>query len=245
VRGIEELIEGAVRKGVEGLETVPVAFSGGLDSSLVALLASKFVKVECVVAGVKGKGDFSSAEEAARLLNLPLRKIEFEVDETLVEEVSQTIGSTDSVQVSLAIPLYCLCGKLDRKVLLLGQGADELFLGYEKYYSGRGDWKMDLAALISGNCERDRKAAGRWGVRIITPFLDEELVAAISAIPESERLSDPVLRKAVLRRAAINLGLPEKLALAPKKAMQYSTGALRAVELLKKNKNRDIGEGEK
>ncbi len=228
---VPSLIEAAVMKRVRGLGRVHVAFSGGLDSSLVAMLAARHTKVTCVVCACEGAPDFEAAEKGARLLNLPLRKVEMKPDGKLFSQVARAIETQDRMQVEIAAPLYSLCRALGPRVLLTGQGADELFLGYARYYQGvtaqqaGGASLDDVRNIGERNCERDDMAAMAGGTELRAPFLDLVLVGAALSIPAGVRSSDPVLRKAVLRQAARKLGLPKELSLAPKKAIQYSSGA--------------------
>ena len=235
---LPELIEGAVEKRVFGLERATVAFSGGVDSAIVGKIASeRLEKTTCIVAGIPGSLDFERAENSAKLLGLNLRKMELKVNERTLGEVSKAIESVDPVQMGIALPLYSIAKKARGKVILTGQGADELFCGYRKYYSvpekeAEKLHKKDVLSIGERNCERDDLAVGQFGKELRQPFLDREIVNFALGLKIGEKLADRENRKIILRRAAVSLGIPEKIAFEPKKAIQYSTGVMREIERL-------------
>ncbi len=233
---LPELIELAVEKMVFGLERATVAFSGGVDSAIVGKIASeRLKKTTCIVAGIPGSQDFERAENAANLLGLKLRKIVLKVNEKTLQEVSETIETADPVQIGIAFSPYSIAKKAKGNVILTGQGADELFCGYRKYYSVPEEeaeklHRADVFSIGEKNCERDYMAAGKFGKELRQPFLDREIVNFALGLKIGEKLADRENRKIILRKAAISLGIPEKIAFEPKKAIQYSTGVMREIE---------------
>lgn len=238
---IPALVSKAVEKRAKGIGKITVAFSGGVDSSIVAKLASNWAQVNFATVGIPGSPDFERAEKAAELLNLPKpKKIEFKLTTRLVSEVSRAIETSNPMQIQIAIPLYVLAKKTKNKVILTGQGADELFLGYKRYYStpkdrAKADSIADVLSIGERNCERDDLAVGAFGKELRQPFLDRSLIEASLGIPFSEKASDKENRKIILRKAAIELGLPREIAFAPKKAVQHSTGVSREFAKIGKN----------
>jgi asparagine synthase (glutamine-hydrolysing) len=122
------------------------------------------------------------------------------------------------------------------KILLLGQLADELFGGYAKYadaLSRRGEeaartmMEDDLREYSNRGRARDLAACRRF-VQAKLPFEAEKIVSFASKLPMSHRFRNGE-RKALLRRAAVLLGVPTELASAPKKAAQYSSGIQKLV----------------
>ena len=229
------LLEESVASVVEGEQRVAVAFSGGLDSSVLALCASRRTEVVACTAYAKGAGDSTKARRAAELLGIPIATAE--VDPGSIREA---LGSLDVpfVPTLMDRSLWCLYSVTSRvakesgaRVMLLGQLADELFGGYAKYLETlRREGPVAARAMMADDAKeyslrgrvRDVAACGRT-VEARFPFESEALVSFASTLPLSFKLRDGV-RKAVLRRAAVNLGLPEVLAGAPKKAAQYSSG---------------------
>jgi len=139
--------------------------------------------------------------------------------------------------------LWCLYSVVSRKaaergaeVIMLGQLADELFGGYAKYQatlSASGEeaavamMEKDLKDYEERGRVRDENACSRW-LEPRFPFAEKEVVDLGRSIPISFKIRGGV-RKAVLREAAVVLGVPAEPASAAKKAAQYSSGIQKIV----------------
>ncbi|MEM2386355.1 MAG: asparagine synthase C-terminal domain-containing protein, partial [Candidatus Bathyarchaeia archaeon] len=244
----------SVTERTAGLNRVAVAFSGGLDSSLIAHLAKKLgVDVHLVHVSLEGQSETLHAEEAASLLGLPIHKHLYRVEdvESVLPKVLWCIESTELVKTSIAIPLFWAAEKaaeLGFKVLLTGQGADELFGGYRRYltlYTRFGEnaakkaMLSDIAKMHEENFERDFKVCSFHNVELRVPFASYPIVEFALGLPLAMKMAsrDYVLRKFALRKAAEKFGLPSQIASRPKKAVQYATGVDKALRKLAKNKN--------
>ena len=225
---------------MEGERRVAVAFSGGLDSSLMAKCASKHVEVVACVAYAKGSGDAQRARQAAEALGLQLA-----ASEVTEEEVRGALAAIELPfePTLMDKSLWCLYSAVARsardlgvRVLLLGQLADELFGGYAKYAEAvSAEGEASARSMMSADA---REYSSRGRVRDVSaceglveprfPFEAIELVEFAASIPVSFKIRDGV-RKAVLRRAARKLGVPEQIAFAPKKAAQYSSGVQKLI----------------
>ncbi len=236
-----KLLEESVRVRVHGVKEVAVAFSGGLDSSVVAFLAKKCgVQVQLVHVSLAGQPETEDAKKVAEALELPLSVHFFgaeEVEKT-VPKVVGLIEEPDPVKTAVGIPLYWVAQKTAEAgldVLLAGQGADELFGGYQRYvneYITYGEEKVgqtmfnDVVRLPQSNLERDKKICGFHGVDLRLPFASfavAEFALSLPLVLKIERKQDG-LRKLVLRKLARDFGLPEIVVNKPKKAVQYATG---------------------
>jgi len=232
----------AVAAGRE--ERIGVAFSGGLDSSILVACAKHQSKVVALTGFAKGAGDDARARRAAAELGVDIIATEL----TLNGAKESLAGRSFPFPPSLMDrSLWCLYATVSRsardaglKVMLLGQLADELFGGYAKYAKAleeRGEavaramMSSDYRDYASRGKVRDIGACSPW-VEPRLPFESEELAELTSSMPMSFFIRDGV-RKAVLRRAAGVLGVPEDLAGAPKKAAQYSSGAQKLVSSLR------------
>ncbi len=252
---LESLLERSVRIRVQRVKELAVAFSGGLDSSVIAFIAKKYVgSVNLVHVSLRSKSETEDAKRAAEELNLPLSVHLFEaraVEET-ASKVVALIEEPDPVKVAIGTPFYWVAqetAEAGLSVLLAGQGADELFGGYQRYvdeYLSHGEAAIrrtmfnDVVKLPASNLERDEKICGFHGVELRLPFASFALAELAANLPVSlkiERRRDG-LRKLVLRRLASRLGLPESIACKPKKAVQYATGV--SVVLSKTAKNRGL-----
>lgn len=223
---------------VEGRSRVAVAFSGGLDSSIIASCAKKRTGVVACSAFVEETLDSRSASRGAAILG-----IELMATRLTREAVASELKEMDlPFQTSLMDrSLWCLYSIVSRsaaiggaEVIMLGQLADELFGGYAKYQAALTDEGEDAAAALMDQdireyqmkgMTRDVNACSRW-LEPRFPFAEKEVVGLGRSIPVSFKLRGGV-RKAVLREAAVVLGVPGELANAPKKAAQYSSGIQR------------------
>jgi asparagine synthase (glutamine-hydrolysing) len=220
-----------------------IAFSGGLDSSLLAALSRE---AELYSVGMAGSHDVRQTKKAADLLGsdnkLHLHELTIEEVESALPDVMRDVESSDPLKVSIAMPLF-FASKNARndgvRVMLSGQGADELFAGYKRYESMEpgeleSALRNDLDSIAANNLERDDAVTMANAVELRVPYLDKEVVELALRIAPQLKICNGV-RKYILRLAAAKL-LPEELAWKEKKAAQYSSGIYSALEkLAKKN----------
>jgi len=250
---VRDLLLEATRKRVADVEEVSVAFSGGLDSSLIAVLAKNCgAKVFLVSASLKNQPEIQFTERAAEALGLPLRleTYEFKDVEAVVSQVLQLIGEPDAMKLSIAIPFYWTAetaSKLGYRVLLTGQLSDELFGGYHRYlheYAKHGleavreAMRRDVVSSYEMNFQGFFPVCARHGVELRLPFADREVINFALSLPVSLNIAsaDDRLRKRVLRKTAQLLNLPQFIVNKPKKAVQYATGVDKTLRKLAKNK---------
>jgi asparagine synthase (glutamine-hydrolysing) len=238
---LQKLIEHSIRIRVNDKKEVAVAFSGGLDSSVIAFLTKKCGAHACLVhVSLHGQRDTEEAKKAADELNLPLSCFMFEKEdvEKTIPKVVELVEDPDPVKVAVGIPFYWAAKKTAESglsVLLAGQGADEIFGGYQRYvneYLSQGTEKLrhtmfaDVIRLHESNIERDEKICGFHNVELRLPFASFQVAEFALSLPielKIRRKSDG-LRKIVLRKMAKNMGLPLNIVEKPKRAVQYSTG---------------------
>lgn len=237
---LARLIDESVAKAVSGHSKVAVAFSGGLDSSVVARCARDKTKVLACTAFVRGSRDSRSAEQGAAALGIELMTTELTKDLVDSELNEMTLGFQPTLMDrSLWCIYYAVARTASRagaEKILLGQLSDELFGGYAKYESalashGKGQaadcMDMDIEEYMTRGIARDTNACSAW-LEPGFPFTEKAVVEFGRSIPVSYKIRDGV-RKAVLREAASILGVPEELASAAKKAAQYSSGIQKIV----------------
>ncbi|MGZ4918729.1 MAG: asparagine synthase family protein [Halobacteriota archaeon] len=238
---------GLLKAVTSELELVPsgVAFSGGLDSSLLCGLITGMEK-NYYATGLPGSLDVKNAQRAARLLGIHLDILEFSlIDiESVLPHVLATIENCDPMHVALSIPQHVITQQAATdgyKTVVTGQGADELFAGYRKYQTLASAEPRDVnAALVTdihniaaNNLERDNLIAAANSVDLVLPYLDPRVVALGLSIDWTLKLKDGI-NKYVLRKVAKQV-LPLELACKQKKAMQYGTGVTSALRRLARN----------
>jgi len=251
-RALQLLLLESTRKRVSDLEAVAVAFSGGVDSSVVAVLAENVgLDVQLISVGLEGQRDVLFAEKAAEALGLPLHLQTYTVDE-LEQTLNKVLWLTEEpnpVNACIAVPFYWLAetaSKMGYPILLAGQGADELFGGYHRYlteYNKSGaeavKQKMfhDIQNAYQANFQRDNQVCSYHGVELRLPFIDRDVVDFGLRLPLSLKINsvEDRLRKRALRRVACNLEIPSFIADKPKKAVQYTTGVTKALQRLAKD----------
>ncbi len=227
-------LESAVLKRLMGDVPVGVFLSGGLDSSLVAaFMRPHALKLHSFTAGMKGAPDLDAAREVAKALGTEHHELLYTKDDVLaaLPSVIYHLESFDAPLVRSAIPNFFLARLASRyvKVVLSGEGADELFAGYA--YLGQ---KKDGAALREEldriterlqdtNLQRGDRMTMASGLEARVPFLDLNLVRFVSRLPIEMIAPGPGrIEKWLLREACRGL-LPDQIL--ERRKLKFSEGA--------------------
>jgi asparagine synthase (glutamine-hydrolysing) len=241
VEAYRKALVDAMEKRVQDFQRIGIIFSGGIDSVLIAYLAAKMVpEVICYTGGVTGSSDIIYARQIADRLGLNLKVCELSQEgmERLIPEVMNVIEDSNAGQVEVALPVYCavkLAHEDGIKVMLTGQGADELFGGYSWYAKvvEKEGYKMlrrrmieDLLLLYKETLEREDKITMAHSIELREPFLDPEVikVALATSLRLNVRGGDDSFGKHVHRKLAETLGIPRDIAYRIKEAAQHGSG---------------------
>lgn len=232
----KSLVE-AVRKRVDGHDRVGIIFSGGVDSVLIARIAQRLgVDVRCYAGGLPGSSDVDLSRVAAHALGMPLAVSELDHDR-IASELPLILGAIESanhLQVDVAIPIYFAVKRAAQdgiRVMLTGQGADELFAGYQWYpeiltrsgaESLRDSLWGDLGNLYKDTLEREDKITMFHSIELRVPYLDPAVVSTAMRIAPTLKIRDGEL-KYLHRKLAEESGVPHAIAWRPKEAAQHGS----------------------
>ena len=247
-RQLQALLLESTKERLSDTKKAAVAFSGGLDSSLVAILGRICgIEVQLITVGLENRRELHHARAAAKALDLPLHLQTYTQDdfEQTLPKVLWLIEEPDVMKAGVAIPIYWtaqIASKLAFRILLAGQGADELFGGYQRYlrdYAAgnevlRASMYHDVITCHEKNFQRDDQACSFHKVELRLPFADQNIVDFSLAVPTHLKIASPEdhLRKRLLRLTAQNLGMPPFIVNRRKKAVQYATGVNKALRRL-------------
>ncbi len=248
---IEELrssLEQAVHRQMMSDVPYGVLLSGGLDSSIISAVTKKFAarrietddrneawwpQLHSFAVGLEGSPDLAAAREVADHIGTVHHEIHITLDEGLdaVRDVIYFLETYDVTTVRAATPMYLMARVIKSmgvKMVLSGEGADEVFGGYLYFHKAPGPREFHeetvrkLGKLYLYDCLRANKALAAWGVEGRVPFLDKEFLdVAMRLNPADKMAADGRMEKWILRKA-FEKYLPEKIAWRQKE--QFSDG---------------------
>jgi asparagine synthase (glutamine-hydrolysing) len=225
---LRDALEGAVHRQLMADVPYGVLLSGGLDSSLVAACAARFARdriedddhseawwphLHSFAIGLEGAPDLAAAQVAADALGTVHHPFVYTFQEGLdaLPEVIAHIESYDVTTVRASTPMYLLARRIKAmgvKMVLSGEGSDELFGGYLYFHKApsaeafHAETVRKLDALHQYDCLRANKSMAAWGVEARVPFLDLEFVDVAMSIDAADKMAgDGRIEKAVLREA--------------------------------------------
>ncbi|MCX6773022.1 MAG: asparagine synthase C-terminal domain-containing protein [Candidatus Micrarchaeota archaeon] len=213
---------------------VAILFSGGLDSATIATVAKMFTSAPLLVtAGIEGSADLISARKIAAELNLPHKEVILTEEEIIqVYKKCYKIRNGDMLKVELMVPVFSCCREAARAGkwrILSGSGAEELFIGYDRYFKKKGkvlekQLAKEIKELPNGDCGSQELVAKNFGMHAGWPFLYPPFLNEVLSLPLKDRLGTRESKKPLLRAIAAELGVPQDAIDRRKKAMQYGSG---------------------
>lgn len=233
-------LDQAVRSSVSGSEKTAVAFSGGLDSSIITYLVSKYSMPMLFCVGFKDSHDAINAKKSAELLGFELNMIRLEEMDLgkYFEKTVELVGTTDRLITDLNVPLYIILEEIEKHgfdKLVLGQGADTLFGGFARYpYSENFGSEIieDIKNIGKTNLVYNYKIFDHFKMKPVYPFLEKEVVdIAVKADPGLKIRNG--VQKYILREA-FRENLPKEIIEQKKKSFQYGSGIHKALRKLSK-----------
>ncbi|KAK8928388.1 Asparagine synthetase [glutamine-hydrolyzing] 2 [Platanthera zijinensis] len=223
---LRQAFEQAVLKRLMADVPFGVLLSGGLDSSLVASVASRYLNESKVAKqwgsqlhtfciGLKGSPDLKAAREVANYLGTFHHEFHFTVQEGIdaLEEVIYHVETYDVTTIRASTPMFLMSRKIKSlgvKMVLSGEGSDEIFGGYLYFHKAPNKEELHLEtcrkikALHLYDCLRANKATSAWGLEARVPFLDKKFISIAMNIDPEWKMIRPDLgriEKWVLRNA--------------------------------------------
>lgn len=236
---IRDTLIAAVERLLDADVPVGALLSGGLDSSIVTAIAARAARREgrrfpTFAVGLEGSEDLLAARQVADALGTDHSERVYTHAELIdwVPEVIRVIESFDPSLVHSSVPNLLVSKLAARsvKVVLIGEGADELFAGYEYYGEITDDSRLHeellstIRGLHIGGLQRVDRVAGATGLEPRTPFLDTDVVGLGLRLPARWKLSGERAEKWLLR-TAFEGWLPASLLWRPKVQFGQGTGA--------------------
>lgn len=245
---IKESLEAAVKRQLMSDVPYGVLLSGGLDSSVTSAIAMKYAKkrietdsqkdawwpqLHSFAVGLKGAPDLIKAREVANYIGTVHHEINYTIQEGLdaIRDVIYYIETYDVTTVRASTPMYLLARVIKSmgiKMVLSGEGADEVFGGYLYFHKAPSaeefhkETVRKLSKLHQYDCLRANKSLSAWGVEGRVPFLDKEFLdVAMNLNPELKMCPGNMIEKKVVREAFQDI-LPESVAWRQKE--QFSDG---------------------
>ena len=248
VTAIHDGLEAAVRRQLMSDVPYGVLLSGGLDSSIISAVAEKYAdmrieddsktkaywpRLHSFAVGLKGAPDLAKARLVADHIGTVHHEINYTIQEGLdaIRDVIYFIETYDVTTVRASTPMYLLARVIKSmgiKMVLSGEGADEIFGGYLYFHKApdarafHEETVRKLSKLYLYDCLRANKSLAAWGVEGRVPFLDKEFLdIAMRTNPEAKLCPGMMMEKKILRQAFADM-LPDEVAWRQKE--QFSDG---------------------
>ncbi len=237
---LKDLFVNSVEKRIRDLSEVGIIFSGGVDSTIIAKISDDLgADTILYTVGTETSSDIKFAKKTASTIHLPLKIKTLNVGDVkkYTGLVLNAIEEFNLMKLGVGMPGYVaseMASSDGVKVVMSGQGADEIYAGYHRYiqfYTDKGektqeDLKEDVSNLYHVNLQRDDAVTMANSVELRVPYLDQALVDMAMKIPMKYKLDggEDNLRKCILREIAKDIGVPSEIVRRPKKAAQYGSG---------------------
>lgn len=248
VEEVHDALEAAVKRQLMSDVPYGVLLSGGLDSSVISAIAKKYAarrvetdgqqdawwpQLHSFAVGLKGAPDLAKAREVAEHIGTVHHEINYTIQEGLdaVRDVIYFIETYDVTTVRASTPMYLLARVIKSmgiKMVLSGEGADEVFGGYLYFHKAptpqafHEETVRKLSKLHLYDCLRANKSLSAWGVEGRVPFLDKEFLdVAMRLNPAAKMCPGATVEKKIVREAFADM-LPESVAWRQKE--QFSDG---------------------
>ncbi len=261
---LRSLLLQSVEKRIIELQELPkekrklgILFSGGVDSSTIALLTHQInkqkhlgIEIICYTAAfaegnVRNAPDLIAAQKVALQLGFTLKAkiVSLAEIEKIIPFLIPIIEANDPIRVGVALPFYFSCQEALKdgcKVMLSGLGSEELFAGYQRhadvlhkngYTAINKECLLGLQQIWERDLYRDDLLTMHFQQELRLPFLDKELISFALQIPAPMKI-DTEQKKIILRQVAQEFGLSVEFSQRKKMAAQYGSNFDKALDKL-------------
>ncbi|NNF85841.1 MAG: asparagine synthase B, partial [Winogradskyella sp.] len=245
---LKQALEDAVHRQLMSDVPYGVLLSGGLDSSITSAIAKKYAQkrvesddtkeawwpqLHSFSVGLEGSPDLAAAKKVADHIGTVHHEIKFTIQEGLdaIKDVIYQLETYDITTIRASTPMYLMARVIKSmgiKMVLSGEGADELFGGYLYFHKAPNakefheETVRKLSKLHMYDCLRANKSLAAWGIEGRVPFLDKEFMdVAMRINPKDKMITKDRMEKWVVRKAFEDM-LPESVAWRQKE--QFSDG---------------------
>jgi len=245
---VRQALEDAVHRQLMSDVPYGVLLSGGLDSSVTSAIAKKYSQrrieaddkteawwpqLHSFSVGLEGSPDLAAAQKVAEHIGTVHHEIKFTIQEGLdaIKDVVYNLETYDITTIRASTPMYLMARVIKSmgiKMVLSGEGADELFGGYLYFHKAPNAQEFHeetvrkLDKLHMYDCLRANKSLAAWGIEGRVPFLDKEFMdVAMRINPQDKMINGERMEKWVVRKAFEDM-LPESVAWRQKE--QFSDG---------------------
>ncbi len=248
IDALRKALEDAVHRQLMSDVPYGVLLSGGLDSSVTSAIAKKYCQkriesddtddawwpqLHSFSVGLEGSPDLAAARKVADHIGTVHHEIKFTIQEGLdaIKDVIYQLETYDITTIRASTPMYLMARVIKSmgiKMVLSGEGADELFGGYLYFHKAPNarefheETVRKLSKLYMYDCLRANKSLASWGIEGRVPFLDKEFMDVAMRINPSDKMITPERMEKWVVRKAFEDYLPESVAWRQKE--QFSDG---------------------
>ena len=227
-----------VTENLRGINKIGIAFSGGIDSTLLAMICKNMnIDTTLLTVGFPDSNDIEFSKSISHKINMNHKILEIDKGDlaAITKKIKNEISCSNTSHIENCIAfsyIAKLASKNDTSVVLTANGFDELFCGYNNFRfifnQGSDTINKTIESKILNELELTNEitqVAKEYRVSILQPFLSKGFISVAMKFPIYNKIvsNDDVLRKHIIRKIALSFDLPPEVIFRRKKAIQYGS----------------------
>lgn len=227
-----------VTENLRGINKIGIAFSGGVDSTLLAMICKNMnIDTTLLTVGFPDSNDIEFSKSISHKINMNHKILEIEKGDlpVITKKIKNEISCSNTSHIENCIAfnyIAKLASNNDIRVVLTANGFDELFCGYNNFRfifnQGSDTINKTIESKILNELELTneiKQVAKEYRVSILQPFLSKGFISVAMKFPIYNKIvgNDDVLRKHIIRKIALSFDLPPEVIFRRKKAIQYGS----------------------